>query len=226
MAAPSTAFAASAPVVGSLGGIAFKACSRTARTPNAVARRMLTTAGLFDNFEMPFANPFAARDADDGVPRAYGFEVDYAYLANPLKGTGEDAFFVESGCCGVFDGVSGAADTQGVDPRLFSQKMAALTSRKVRQYGPSSVVKAVYEAAELNDQIGACTACVIGMDNTGRVYGVNLGDSGVLIIRDGKKIFKTKEQQHQFNCPFQLSSVTNTDTMAMGQVSLVPTLSN
>jgi protein phosphatase PTC7 len=101
--------------------------------------------------------------------------------------------------------------------------MAALTSDKARQYGPAAVVKAVYEAADLNNEIGASTACVIGMDSSGRLYGVNLGDSGVLIVRDGKKLFRTKEQQHQFNCPYQLSSVTNTDTMAMGQTILQKT---
>ena len=35
---------------------------------------------------------------------------------------------------------------------------------------------------------------------------INVGDSGVLIVKDetGEVVFKTGEQQHYFNCPFQL----------------------
>lgn len=36
--------------------------------------------------------------------------------------------------------------------------------------------------------------------------GVNLGDSGFLVIRDSKLLMKTKEQQHEFNFPFQLGT--------------------
>jgi protein phosphatase PTC7 len=122
----------------------------------------------------------------------------------------------------VFDGVSGAAETQGVDPRLFSQTLAALTADKARKYGPKGVVKAAMEASRENKEIGASTACVLGLDEFGRLFGVNLGDSGVFIVRDRKILFRTKEQQHFFNCPYQLSSVTsagvnNGDSIAMGQ---------
>lgn len=130
----------------------------------------------------------------------------YAYLAHPEKNTGEDAFFIEANSIGVFDGVSGAFETRGVDPRIYSQKLAALTRQNVRSYGPALVVKAAIEASKANDEIGASTACVIGMDEAGRIFGVNLGDSGARIIRDGKMIFRTKEQQHFFNCPYQLGT--------------------
>lgn len=134
------------------------------------------------------------------------FECGYAYLAHPEKNTGEDAFFVEGNSVGVFDGVSGAYATRGVDPRLFSQTLAALTQEKVARYGPSAVVRAAIDAVEENEQIGASTACVLGMDEYGRVFGINLGDSGVRIMRNGKLLFRTKEQQHYFNCPYQLGT--------------------
>src|SRR5690606_33711540 len=37
----------------------------------------------------------------------------------------------------------------------------------------------------------------------------NLGDSGFMLIRDNQLIFKTMEQQHYFNAPYQLSISPN-----------------
>ena len=39
-----------------------------------------------------------------------------------------------------------------------------------------------------------------------RLLTANLGDSGVLVLRDGAIIFRAHEQQHRFNMPFQLGS--------------------
>lgn len=155
-----------------------------------------------------FAN-FWKNKKDTDKPKL-NFEIGYSYLAHPEKNTGEDAFFVEGNTIGVFDGVSGAADTRGVDPRLYSQTLAAITRDLVRDYGPdkgpANVVKAAFAAAESNDQIGASTACVVGMDEFGRLFGINLGDGGVRIVRGAKMVFRTREQQHFFNCPYQLGT--------------------
>eukprot|EP00435_Cladocopium_sp_Y103_P034981 s351_g9.t1 len=50
------------------------------------------------------------------------------------------------------------------------------------------------------------TACVASLHCDKGVLDVaNLGDSGALVVqRDGKVILETKEQQHYFNCPYQL----------------------
>lgn len=142
---------------------------------------------------------------DDSKP-ILNFIPGYTYLAHPEKNTGEDAFFIEGNSAGVFDGVSGAFETRGVDPRLYSQTLALLTRNKVREYGPQKVVRAAIDASLQNRQEGASTACVIGMDAFGRLFGINLGDSGVRIVRNGKIAFRTKEQQHFFNCPYQLGT--------------------
>lgn len=134
------------------------------------------------------------------------FLVGFSYLAHPEKNTGEDAFFVEGNAAGVFDGVSGSFETRGVDPRVYSQTLALLTRDKVRQYGPHKVVRAAIDASLENGKEGASTACVIGMDAFGRLFGINLGDSGVRIVRDGRVVFRTREQQHFFNCPYQLGT--------------------
>ena len=144
------------------------------------------------------------------------FDIGYTYLAHPEKNTGEDAFFVEGNTIGVFDGVSGAFETRGVDPRRYSQVLAAKTRDNVRQLGSAQVVKAAIEAAESNPEVGASTACVVGMDVYGRVFGINLGDSGVRVVRDNKCVFRTREQQHFFNCPYQLGTDSE-DSLRMGQ---------
>lgn len=151
-----------------------------------------------------FRNPWAKVDPSD-IPNL-NLVAGYSYLAHPEKNTGEDAFFIEGNCAGVFDGVSGAFETRGVDPRLYSQTLAMLTRDKVREYGPKSVVKAAIDASMENNQVGASTACVVGMDEFGRLFGINLGDSGVRIVRGQRMIFRTKEQQHFFNCPYQLGT--------------------
>lgn len=156
------------------------------------------TAGLFDMWKV--------KPEDPNVPPKYGFDIGFAYLAHPEKDTGEDAFFIEGRSIGVFDGVSGAYETRGVDPRLYSQRLASRTCELVKKLGPKDVTKAAIKAANDNDEIGASTVCVVGMDRNGRLFGINLGDSGVRLIRGEKLVFRTKEQQHFFNCPYQLGT--------------------
>ncbi|XP_078082156.1 protein phosphatase PTC7 homolog [Mustelus asterias] len=50
------------------------------------------------------------------------------------------------------------------------------------------------------------TACLVILDRQKRcLYTANLGDSGFLIVRDGRIIHRSDEQQHYFNTPFQLA---------------------
>ncbi|PXF46719.1 phosphatase 2C 80 [Gracilariopsis chorda] len=161
-----------------------------------------------------FGNLWSSKEPD--TPQKWNWSIGYSYLAHPEKNTGEDAFFVEGNAIGVFDGVSGAFETRGVDPRLYSQTLAANTREFVRELGAQNVVKAAYQAAATNEQIGASTACVVGMDRYARLFGINLGDSGVRIVRGNKLVFRTKEQQHFFNCPYQLGTDSE-DALAMGQ---------
>lgn len=37
------------------------------------------------------------------------------------------------------------------------------------------------------------------------LHAANLGDSGFMVVRKGKIILRSEEQQHFFNSPFQLS---------------------
>lgn len=52
--------------------------------------------------------------------------------------------------------------------------------------------------------VGSSTACVLVVHQD-MLYSANLGDSGFLVIRAGDVVFRSREQQHYFNAPFQLS---------------------
>lgn len=55
-------------------------------------------------------------------------------------------------------------------------------------------------------EAGSSTACIITLDKTtGTVYSSNIGDSGFIVIRNGKVAYQTHELQHYFNAPYQLS---------------------
>ncbi|KAA8495409.1 putative protein phosphatase 2C 26 [Porphyridium purpureum] len=183
--------------------------ARSVRSHRARGRAASTELNMIGNFKIPFISK------DGPPPPPLYFDVGYAFLAHPEKQTGEDAFYIEGNSVGVFDGVGGAA-VNGVDPRLYSQNLALLTLNNVQENGVKLSVKSLIDAAEANTLVGASTACVVGMEESGRMNGINLGDSGVRIVRDGKLMWRTKEQQHFFNCPYQLGS-DSSDSVQMGQ---------
>lgn len=57
----------------------------------------------------------------------------------------------------------------------------------------------------LTSAAGSSTASIVFIEENSNVLSIaNLGDSGVLVIRDGLVHFKTQVQQHYFNCPYQI----------------------
>lgn len=68
---------------------------------------------------------------------------------------------------------------------------------------------------QARDVRGSATFCVLALDASSAVLrSANLGDSGFSLYRNGALIFRSKEQQHGFNCPFQLG---HGDTPAMAR---------
>eukprot|EP00191_Tetraselmis_sp_GSL018_P006561 CAMPEP_0177609632 /NCGR_PEP_ID=MMETSP0419_2-20121207/19221_1 /TAXON_ID=582737 /ORGANISM="Tetraselmis sp., Strain GSL018" /LENGTH=216 /DNA_ID=CAMNT_0019104627 /DNA_START=186 /DNA_END=836 /DNA_ORIENTATION=- len=49
------------------------------------------------------------------------------------------------------------------------------------------------------------TACIITLGEE-TLHAANLGDSGFIILRAGKIVFKSPQQQHDFNFPYQLGN--------------------
>jgi protein phosphatase PTC7 len=56
-----------------------------------------------------------------------------------------------------------------------------------------------------NVPAGSATAVAISLSGTGALKGVNLGDSGLTILRRGQPVYSTSSQTHYFNCPYQLT---------------------
>eukprot|EP01126_Amoeba_proteus_P025801 TRINITY_DN2563_c0_g1_i3.p1 TRINITY_DN2563_c0_g1~~TRINITY_DN2563_c0_g1_i3.p1 ORF type:complete len:291 (-),score=65.01 TRINITY_DN2563_c0_g1_i3:72-944(-) len=133
---------------------------------------------------------------------------------------GEDTYFISSDgyAIGVFDGVGGWADV--CDPRMYSYKLMegckkysdTTTDSSLRT--PLHILNYGWEYANL--VTGSSTACValfspetspIAVPKM-RLDVLNVGDSGLMVVQNdsGEIVLKTKEQQHRFNCPYQLGS--------------------
>jgi protein phosphatase PTC7 len=41
-----------------------------------------------------------------------------------------------------------------------------------------------------------------------KIYTANIGDSGFLVVRRGKVVHRSQEQQHYFNTPFQVNKIS------------------
>jgi protein phosphatase PTC7 len=65
-------------------------------------------------------------------------------------------------------------------------------------------VQVAFERLEQDELPGSCTVCLAMLTATGQLHVLNIGDSGLHVVRDGVSVFQTNEQQHYFNCPFQL----------------------
>lgn len=77
----------------------------------------------------------------------------------------------------------------------------------VQNAHPKQILQHAYDKliAEKSVPAGGTTACVLCIDNALRMRYANLGDSGIVVIRNQAILFKTGEQIHAFNTPYQLS---------------------
>ena len=120
---------------------------------------------------------------------------------------GEDALFVAGKSFGVFDGVSGATKLDGVP--LYSNTLANKLKVSVGKKGLTveEIKEKMLKAAEYADMAatGASTAVVASVGDDDILRAVNVGDSVLMIIRDGKVKARVKETIHYFDCPYQLS---------------------
>ncbi|KAF9549353.1 hypothetical protein EC957_004267 [Mortierella hygrophila] len=143
---------------------------------------------------------------------------------------GEDSYFRRHDALGVADGV-------GANPALYSRKLMHYAFVELEKYdnieedafydyfnvNPVQILEKSYEQsardAKKEGLIGSSTACLaILRDDELRI--ANLGDCGVSIIRRNEFIFRTEEQQHSFNYPYQLGT-GSTDSPTDAQVFTV-----
>ncbi|VDK47355.1 unnamed protein product [Anisakis simplex] len=126
---------------------------------------------------------------------------------------GDDACFIanfkNTHVVGVADGVGGWR-RYGIDPSEFSSRLMKACSELVQSgefepRRPDRLLAQAYETlSEPPHPIGSSTACLL-IVNEDTLYSANLGDSGFLVLRKGEIVYRSREQTHYFNAPFQLS---------------------
>jgi protein phosphatase PTC7 len=131
-----------------------------------------------------------------------------AMIPHPEKAHrgGEDAFFAHRhGLC-VADGVGGYAQS-GVDPAIFTREVAQGAMRFLDKHPFSSALATLdagFKSAKKFD--GGCPVTLATIIGPNRASILNLGDCGIIVLRGGEILYRTTEQQHYFNCPYQLPS--------------------
>ncbi|KAI9327062.1 phosphatase 2C-like domain-containing protein [Zopfochytrium polystomum] len=126
---------------------------------------------------------------------------------------------------GVADGVGGWAEIKGANPALYSRKIMHYVSEQLEAFDditncdydindyytidPKKVLTKAFDLTKMDaireGLVGSTTAMVcILRDDELRVC--TIGDCGLLVIRDGEAIFRSEEQQHSFNFPYQLGT--------------------
>ncbi len=106
------------------------------------------------------------------------------------------------------DAVVGTASGEWMDSPPSEDPVSVLsTSSSIDSPGERTALGALAAAHARTRKPGSATACVLRVDPlTGELDAANLGDSGFLIIRNGKLIFQSPHLQHFFDCPFQFGA--------------------
>lgn len=129
---------------------------------------------------------------------------------------GDDACFTAfnkaTDVLGVADGVGGWR-AYGIDPSQFSKKLMEACKMLVKSgrfitSHPGDLLASGYRelVEDKSPLVGSSTACIVMVDRNRQIlHTANLGDSGFMIVRAGKVVHRSVDQQHFFNTPFQLS---------------------
>ena len=112
-------------------------------------------------------------------------------------------------------GVGGWADS-GVDPAKFSRQLCKNIDVLIDNDADGHKYmtdprQLMIDAVEQSREIGSSTCVIASLDKEqARLHTANLGDSGYLLLRknglDLVSVFRTKEQTHSFNFPFQVGT--------------------
>ena len=92
---------------------------------------------------------------------------------------------------------------------LSSTSSTASTASSTGNSQPLRILDSAYRATAQHNIIGSTTACIVTYDSTAhKLHYANLGDSGFLLVRHNQTAppVRSKDNQHSFNCPYQLGS--------------------
>lgn len=123
---------------------------------------------------------------------------------------GEDAYLAHPYAIGVADGVGGYA-SHGIDPATYTRNVMRFALDYVvadagtpRQATALDALNYGYKKANEARQPGGCPVALTTVTEGCYASVLNLGDCGVVVLREGRLLYRTEMQQHSFNCPFQL----------------------
>ncbi|KAM6573904.1 hypothetical protein CsatA_022231 [Cannabis sativa] len=127
---------------------------------------------------------------------------------------GEDAHFIcaKQEIIGVADGVGGW-DSKGIDAGEYARQLMSnsIESIKNNNTDPKSILKEAFAANAKAEIQGSSTACIL-CHNNDILQSVNVGDSGFIIFRNDKLVYRSKTQLVEFNVPYQLGNSEGYDT--------------
>ncbi|KAI8643770.1 phosphatase 2C-like domain-containing protein [Parasitella parasitica] len=134
---------------------------------------------------------------------------------------GEDAYFRRSDAIGVADGIGGWQKTAGSNSALYSSQLMHYANLEMDRFedtedpmffeysqtNPVDILQRSYEQslveAKKSNVLGSTTACIAVLRHD-ELRVANIGDCGISIIRNNHYVFRSEEQQHAFNFPYQL----------------------
>lgn len=151
------------------------------------------------------------------VSAVAGFPKDFKSGKVRKGKIGDDAWLLKcvnsTDILAVADGVGGWRD-YGVDPGDFSYSLLRSVdhitnvSKNWSAHNPVVLLASAFRELLHSKRpiTGSSTACVLFLDHDScRLFTVNIGDSGFLVVRKGRVVHQSEEQQHYFNTPFQLA---------------------
>ncbi|GJM97010.1 hypothetical protein PR202_ga13900 [Eleusine coracana subsp. coracana] len=112
-----------------------------------------------------------------------------------------------------------SSDGSGVDAGLYAKELMSKSMTAVKDepdgtVDPSRVLEKAYTSTKAR---GSSTACIITLKDQS-IHAVNLGDSGFVVVRDGRTVLRSPTQQHDFNFTYQLESGGGSDLPSSAQV--------
>lgn len=188
-------------------------------TPSLAPRRLSDVSGRrrFSDFLVPGYDP----------KHIGGLRLSFVAACNPhpnkVQRGGEDGYFAcpESRSFGVADGVGGWAET-GADPGEFARRLLEFAYQGLRQRDVGQLPEVFAAAARRIsiEKIQGGSTVLLGQLDGKTLTVLNLGDSGILVLRPAMRtppgsetpllfpriIFRSSDQTHYFNCPYQLGS--------------------
>lgn len=134
------------------------------------------------------------------------------------KRFGEDSWFSvgtpKAVTIGVADGVGGWRK-DGIDSGKFADELMSCCCHNAQsaEYDGKDARKLLvqsFDQMKNNHVFGSSTACLLALDRSDcMLHTANLGDSGFLVVRNKALLYRSTEQEHGFNTPYQLAVPPN-----------------